>query len=210
MIFLRKSSNSKRRRTSRKRSIWKKRRTNTWQSDRQIGIIQILCRFDGQPKQILNRVPTWSKHGINCTFKITEKSPKPNAFSCIKAYVGLMLGDGCVYHHKEAMTFTFTQSDIHTKYFKFVLNVFCNVVTHSAFNQSNRDQFKHVLTFNVIRDERIRWYRSTSLHSRKKIPIDIKVSPVALAFWISDDGSDAVQSLEQIFAILILFWLQVL
>ncbi len=94
------------------------------------------------------------------------------------------------------MNFTFQQSAIHTKYFKFVLNVFCHVVTHVGFNYPSgliRDQlFKHMLGFPVVRDERIRWCRSLDNNSLKRIPTDIEISQVALALWICADGTDAV------------------
>jgi hypothetical protein len=111
----------------------------------------------------------------------------------------MMLGDGSVTHVNSnggntAMQFTFQQSNVHTKYFKFVLNVFCNVVTHVGFNyprQRIHDQlFYHQLRFPVVRDERIRWYRSLDKNSLKRVPPDIEISPVALAFWICDDGAD--------------------
>jgi hypothetical protein len=99
-----------------------------------------------------------------------------------------MLGDASISKWKNNITFKFTQSNKHTIYFKFVLNIFCNVVSSVNFNRpiKNTPLFYHSLHFDVTEDQRFHWYPNDT----KSISNDIKITPIVLSFWICDDGSD--------------------
>ena len=80
-----------------------------------------------------------------------------------------MLGDGSIttgkpMSGKPRQRFKYKQSNIHTIYFKYVLNVFSNHVRCVMFNNLNgknikdEDLFKHTFHFDVSDQMRTYWY----------------------------------------------------
>ncbi len=104
-----------------------------------------------------------------------------------------MSGDACI--ESSRFDYKCSQSDIHTIYFKFVLNILCSVVTHVGFNynnykrSTNKSYKYHEFTFQVTEDEHLKWYTNGV-----KIVPPLKMTPVVSAFWLCDDGSDKKQT----------------
>jgi hypothetical protein len=75
-----------------------------------------------------------------------------------------MLGDASVCDHGHVyggpqFAYSFSQSDVNTNYFKFVLNIFANVVGSVSFGSVDHDQFlKHQMKFYVPEQIITDWY----------------------------------------------------
>jgi hypothetical protein len=103
-----------------------------------------------------------------------------------KAFLGLMLGDGSVYQSQCSKIFEFAQSNVHSRYFLFVLNVFANQVTHLSTHKASKDVFQfHRLGFVVPQSLRTLWYPN----GVKIVPAEIRLDPISIAHWLMDDGT---------------------
>jgi hypothetical protein len=118
-----------------------------------------------------------------------------------QALIGLLLGDGWLLRNKSKSgtlnnsRFCFSQSVINTDYFMFVYNLF-KPYCQGPFYQFNR--FSKLtgpfsgLRFNTMAFPCINFYHDTFYkQGKKQVPLNIidYLTPVSLAFWLSDDGS---------------------
>jgi hypothetical protein len=103
-----------------------------------------------------------------------------------------MLGDGCVFDRSEnCCQFIFVQSQVHSRYFLFVLNIFANRVTALS-NYTTKYvcvdcQFMkvHRMSFEVPTSIRQMWYPDKI----KIVPAEICLDPISIAHWLMDDGT---------------------
>lgn len=118
-----------------------------------------------------------------------------------QALIGLLLGDGWLIRNKSKSgtlnntRFCFAQSVINTDYFMFVYNIF-KPYCLGPFYQFNK--FSKLtgpysgLQFNTLVFPCINFYHDIFYkQGKKQVPLNIidYLTPISLAFWISDDGS---------------------
>jgi hypothetical protein len=128
-------------------------------------------------------------------FKLDEESKEGQAL------IGLLLGDGWLIRNKSKLgilnntRFCYAQSVVNTDYFMFVYNIF-KPYCKGPYYQYNR--FSKIsgpfsgYQFNTLVFPCINFYYDLFYRQGKKqVPLNIidYLTPVGLAFWISDDGT---------------------
>ncbi len=101
-----------------------------------------------------------------------------------------MLADGCVSNQtldgeiriktndEEYTQFQFVKSNMHSKYFLYVLNIFANSVSQLSFNISEKNEwidgilYTHAFAFAVCEMVRTIWYPGTKLYEPSDIQED--------------------------------------
>jgi hypothetical protein len=118
-----------------------------------------------------------------------------------QALIGLLLGDGWLSRNKSKSgtlgntRFCFSQSVINTEYFMFVYNLFkpyCQGPFYQIDRFSKLTGPFSALRFNSLAFPCINFYFEIFYNQGKKqVPLNIidYLTPISLAFWISDDGS---------------------